>query len=425
MNVMTSGVAQPEGAAGVDRQQALAAPGTGKATILIVDDNPVNRLLFDRLVKRAGHESVVLDDGEAALRFLQCNPDGVDTILLDVMMPGIDGLEVTRRIRRNHRGDYIPIVLVTAKNTQEDIVAGLDAGADDYGVKPVQLAELLARLRSALRIRRMDSELRRAAATMRNDLQAARDLQLEMIPSTPVRLGNAEFLYDYRASHIVAGDIFNYFEIDERTCGFYLADVSGHGVAAAMLAIWVSRTLQPATSVNNLVRRATPGVSGYLPTPPDEVCAALDTLLENNGTDKYLTAVYATLDHGTGELTYCRAGHTCPILARADGGIAELEKGGPAVGISLGLGFSRGTVRMQPGDRLFIYSDGLTESKSPCGEQFGDVRLKAGLAANRRKPMKEQLEAVLETVLQHRGSDVLDDDLTVVGVEFQRPGATG
>jgi two-component system cell cycle response regulator len=140
--------------------------------ILVADDDPISRRMMQAVLQRHGYEVVVAADGLAALELLS-QPDAPRLALLDWMMPGLDGPTVCRRARRLQGGSYIYIMLLTSKQSGEDIVTGLQAGADDYVTKPCNPAELKARLLTGQRILQLEDKLVEAREAMR--ARATRD----------------------------------------------------------------------------------------------------------------------------------------------------------------------------------------------------------------------------------------------------------
>ena len=144
----------------VPEQESLASPGR----ILVADDNPANVKLLEDLLRYHGYEVEAAFDGESALAALQVRP--ADLLLLDVLMPGLDGYEVCRAVRADPALAMLPVVMVTALGDREERVRGLDAGADDFLSKPLNPPELVARVRSLLRIRRLYETVQRQAAQL-------------------------------------------------------------------------------------------------------------------------------------------------------------------------------------------------------------------------------------------------------------------
>lgn len=133
-----------------------------KGTILVVEDDPRMLRMIQRNLEVVGYSVLTAMDGRAALDAVEAN--ALDLVVLDIMLPGLDGVEVTRRVREF---STVPIIMVTAKDSEEDKVRGLDAGADDYLTKPFSAPELLARVRAVLRRSQFQAE-RRAQPTFQN-----------------------------------------------------------------------------------------------------------------------------------------------------------------------------------------------------------------------------------------------------------------
>ena len=310
--------------------------------VLVADDDEMTRHMLARLIGKMGHEVILARDGQEAIdRFDKCPK--LDAVLIDVMMPNVDGLEAVRRIREGETESYTPIVLLTSKDKAEDIAAGFDAGADEYIVKPPRQAELSARLRAAFRLIDMACELREQSMQLQTQLQEARDLQCAMLPPESYTIGPFNCASIFRPSHYVGGDMLNTFKVDDTRCGLYLADVSGHGVPAALLSMWINRTLQPLRGPGAIIAATCEEAPGYRIFSPAEICDSLDSLLATSECDKYLTIAYVEGDLQSGNLRYCNAGHPPPLVQRRNKRWDRLEQGGAPVGMGLGLGFDNGS----------------------------------------------------------------------------------
>ena len=218
--------------------------------ILIVDDEPVNRLVLARKLGSWGHDVVQATDGAEAWDIIQLEPFRM--VITDWMMPNVDGVELTRRIRSSPLAGYTYVLLLTANTGVEALVEGMEAGADDFVSKPFQVEELRARLRAGERVLRLESDLAEhnqrlslAYASARRDLEAAAEMQKALLPQPGLELREVLPAWRFLPASYVAGDIFNVHQVDEhRTC-FYVLDVAGHGVPSAMLSFTLSKLLAP------------------------------------------------------------------------------------------------------------------------------------------------------------------------------------
>ena len=215
----------------------------------------------------------------------------------------------------------------------------------------------------------------------------------------------------------IGGDIFNVFHLDESHLGFYILDVSGHGVPSAMVTVSVSQMLQPHSGY--LSKKQTEVSPFYQIVSPREVLATLDREYPIDRFDKYFTIVYMVLNIHTGSLRYSNAAHPCPILLHPDGKLDLLDRGGTIIGLDGIVPFEEGELDLRCGDKLFFYTDGLTEYQSDEGQFYGEDRFNALLASLKDQPVGVALELVYESLMQFGNQAKLQDDVSLLGVEFK------
>ena len=201
--------------------------------------------------------------------------------------------------------------------------------------------------------------------------------------------------------------------IDDDRVAFFVADVCGHGVAASLVATWAATSLSPAYAIATSILAGGAAGTELQISSPAEVCALLDQEIVARGIDSYLTVAYCVLNRSTGHLTYCCGAHPAPLLFRADGTLERLnEGGGPPVGMGLGLGYENAETTLSPGDRLFIYTDGLTELMVD-GEMFGEDRLVDLIGGATDSSLQDVVDHTIGTLLEGRESP---DDLSLLAV---------
>lgn len=395
------------------------------ARLLVVDDNEMNRDMLSRRLAKRGYEVSTASDGTAALSMIETGP--FDLVLLDVMMPGIDGFEVLRRVRLTHAPARLPIIMATAKDTAQDVVQALEAGANDYVTKPLEFPVVLARVGTQLTLKRSvdqimaleqnlkakNETLERANARMSRDLRSAARLQHGLLPGTPPPTPRARFAWLYVPCDELAGDIFNVFALDERHVAVYLLDVSGHGVPAALLSVTLSRILAHTPGQSSIL------VRGDGPTPPAEVVGELNRRFPMEGAHpQYFTIIYGVLDTHTGLLRYTCAGHTGPGLSEAGGGVRVLEHPASAVGWEADASFEERRLDLKPGDRVYLYSDGISETLNPARRQLGNAGVCASLERSRSGTLEESLAELRRTAERWGESESFDDDVSAIAVEW-------
>lgn len=389
--------------------------------ILVAEDEPVTAQVLAHNLRGWGHDVDVVSTGAEAWEAHQ--REQYPVIVSDWEMPGMEGVELVRRVREMEDDHYAYFILLTSRSQMSDVVSGLEAGADDYLAKPVDLEELRARLRAGIRIVELkrslaerNRQLAGANQRMSQDLEAAAAIQRAMLPVLIPSFPGVRFSWNYRPCDELAGDILNVFRLNEQYCGFYLLDVSGHGVPAALLSVTLGRVLVPSVVSSTVLTRL--GEDGVTVVPPAVMLRRLNRrFLGGPATGQFFTLLYGVVDLETRELHYASAGHPGPIIVDQNGRTQTLEATGPPLGIMDGLSYEQATVQLEPGQRVLIYSDGLTEARAPDGELFGATRLAQLWSTSRNLGLDEVLPLVLETLERWRGADDFSDDVSCLGFE--------
>ncbi|WP_149766784.1 PP2C family protein-serine/threonine phosphatase [Paracoccus thiocyanatus] len=408
---------------------------TGSATqvprlVLLVDDSRAQRRTLAVQLTRAGYHVVEAAAGDEAMRL--CLERRPDIVISDWMMPGQSGLDFCRRFREMQSDRYGYFILLTSRNDKKDIAEGLRAGADEFLTKPVSGAELLARLSASERILGMEESLRNAnaqlsatlarlretQAALDRDLREAQRLQQSLVRERHGRYGEFDLSLLMRPAGHIGGDLVGFFPINARRVGLFALDVAGHGVAAALLSARLAALLSGGTDQNIALRITELGL--YDARPPAEILGQLNRLMiEELRTDAYFTMVYADLDFLSGQLRLVQAGHPHPMLQRADGRIERVGQGGLPVGVFPHAEYEELHLALAPGDRLFISSDGLTESESPRGQPLGEEGLNAILRTNATLRGDALLESICWSAAHYAGGE-RKDDISAVLIERQK-----
>ena len=265
------------------------------------------------------------------------------------------------------------------------------------------------------KIERQNQDLFRANQRMKRDLDAAARVQRTLLPEGFPEIQGLNFAWTYRPCDELAGDALNIVRINDDLIALYLLDVSGHGVPAALLSVTATRSLHPrAGGAPSVV--AGPGVNPDA-VDPAQVASSLNTLypMESNG-DHYFTMIYGLLDVRTHRLRFTVAGHPAPILVREGSPPQRLDATGFAIGMIDEAEYEESVIDLQPGDRLYLYSDGLTEEVNAQDEEFGDERLLSAIADGQALGLQDTVESLVQKVVAWRGEEHLKDDVSILAV---------
>lgn len=402
------------------------------ALILVVDDDEANRDVLSRRLQRKGFEIATAASGAEALARIA--ERRYDLVLLDVAMPGMDGLEVLRRIRERASAAELPVILATGFDRSHDVVAGLEAGANDYLTKPLDFAIVKARVRMQLRLKRANDRVRElerdlaernraleaANARMRTDLAAAARIQEAMLPTALPERPQARFAWLFQPCAELAGDALNVFALDEDRVGLYVLDVVGHGFAAALLSVAVSRVLTP--SRDSFLVRPSAEPPGYRILAPREVAAQLNRRFPfDSATEQFFSILYGVLDLRTRELNFVTAGHPGPIHVPHGSDAPRVIVSRERAPIGIGdRAYPEHSMLLEPGDRLVIYSDGIPDAQNAAAEAFGTARMVESLARSRNAPLEETLAALWSDIERWCGPVGREDDASLVALEITR-----
>ena len=398
----------------------------GAASILVVDDLSANLQLLAGTLKAWGYRVRPAPSGPLALRAAGIDPP--DLILLDINMPEMSGYEVCRRLKSDPALRSIPVIFLSALDDNLDKVNAFAVGGVDYLTKPFQMDELHARVETHLELRRLQVDLERANVRlaaingrMSRDLAAAARIQQTFLPRGTPGVPGADFAWGYRPCDELAGDGLNIIPLGGGRVGLYVLDVSGHGVASALLSVTLGRLLSPPTEPGSILVRAGSDPDRPEITPPAEVADRLNQLFPyDTATEQFATLLYGVLDVATGEFRHASAGHPGPLLLPLDGPPILLETPGFPIGLAESA-YAERTVHLSPGDRLYLYSDGLPDATTPPGERFGDPRLLESVARHRLAPLSEGVASLLEEVVRWHDGGPPGDDISILAVELATP----
>jgi len=370
--------------------------------ILIVEDNAASLDILKARLTANNYDVIAASDGLEGLT--QAKEQLPDLILLDIMMPIMDGLEVCRRIKSDSSLPFMPIILITAKTDSKDVIAGLDAGGDEYLAKPVDHRSLVARVKSMLRIKELHDMVLEQSEQLKLQLKTATKVQSlfwPKIPELPERLNI--WALSEPASY-VGGDLYDIIPLPDKSVLAYVADISGKGVAAALIMAALSTKIRTEALLHDDINHLLQAVN-----------QSMYSLTSDEG--YFATIVLIRYFPPTSRIQFIRAGHPIPLWI-VDGDLQAVE---PLKGISLGVikdvSYKLQEIRLAPGDSFLLFSDGVIEAENDTQELFGDDRLTDCIRSLEGPPWGKKIVKAVEA---WRGEAEVNDDLTVLEIWHEK-----
>lgn len=393
---------------------------------LVADDSTSLRKMLVMMLKKWNFDVLEASDGDRALEI--CKTQEIDFVLSDWMMPGMSGPELCRAIREMKTTNYIYFIMLTSKSGKNEVAEGLDAGADDFLVKPTDIGELHARLRAGQRLVRMQDDLvdknRRISEAfdrlnalyegIDRDLRAAAKLQKSLIPDRQTRCGPVPIGIAYRPAGHVGGDLVGFFQVSDSRIAAYAIDVSGHGVSSALMTARLSNFFTPQHLDENIAIRRLPN-GEYHPRDPASIARELNERLQDEAdNDQYFTMLFADVNLDTGMVRFCQAGHPNPAVIRRNGEVEFFGEGGAPIGLMPEMDYETGVLHLVPGDRFLIFSDGITECEDPNGKMLENEGLAEMLSRHPCMGEKAILDHVVQDLVEFSGSEMFTDDVSAL-----------
>ncbi len=379
------------------------------AKILVIDDDPVVLLTLKKALRDQDCQVIVASGGNEGLE--KAKDLQPDLIVCDWIMPDRDGLSVCTEVKSDPELAATFFILLSAKGEVADRVRGLDNGADDFLSKPVDLSEMKAKIRAGLRIRQLSRDLQQQKALLEAELNEAAQYVRSLLPAPMV--GTVSIDSRFIPSRELGGDCFDYYWLDPDYLAFYLLDVSGHGLGAAL----------PSISVQNVLRsQSLPDVNFY---QPDAVLKALnETFQMNDQNDKYFTIWYGVYNRSRRQLTYASAGHPPAVLITKASGefkVTRLRTPNLPVGMMADVTYESDRHYIDCESLLYIFSDGVYEAfdpHDPDSEDFDLWDLDKFIELLIQQGSSRDLDRVLKAIQHIRKRTTFPDDLSILQVMF-------
>jgi len=379
-----------------------------KNILLLVDDDPenieiVNSILGDK------YEIRVAKNGVKALELANMEPTP-GLILLDVIMPHMDGYEACKHLKADAKTRDIPVIFLTGKTDVADETRGFEVGAVDYIHKPFSPPIVTARVRTQLMLRDAHETVARQLETLNSELEMARQVQLSILPREIPDLPGLEIVARYLPMHSVAGDFYDFLVVDDKHLGILIADVSGHGLPSALIA----------SMLQSALAWQSPRASD-----PGEVLSGLNRAINGKFERHFVTAAYLFVDLENGTLKYAGAAHPPLLLWQAKLGRAtEYVENGLMLGPFGNSSYSSLSFSPQRGDRIVMFTDGIVEAKNSSGKEFGVDHVRQILELKHDLPLGRFADAVLYGLSdwsEHAIGSSQSDDITLLAIDFKAP----
>ncbi|MDX2099574.1 MAG: SpoIIE family protein phosphatase [Leptolyngbyaceae cyanobacterium bins.59] len=405
--------------------------------VLVIDDDAPTRALLNRALQNQGYEVATANNGEDGIALaMQSRPA---LIICDWMMPGLDGLEVCRRIKSHPELSTTFFILLTFRGETEDRIKGLDTGADDFLSKPIQISELRARVRAGLRLHQLTQDLQsqnEALETLTQNLRSKNEVLKDLTKTlqSQKELLEAEFAEatDYVRSLLpgplkgrvkinarfvpsseLGGDCFDYYWLDPDYLAIYLLDVSGHGLGAAL----------PSVFVLNLLRsQSLPGINFY---QPSQVLRALnETFQMTQQNQRYFTIWYGVYNRETHRLVYASAGHPPAILLTDSSelthqettDIKRLRTPGMPIGMLPNTKYVDAYCTLPDQSTLYVFSDGIYETLESEAGSWGLEHLIEILKSQHQRNI--DLDQLVSTIQSLNVNQSFNDDVSLLQISF-------
>ncbi len=374
-----------------------------KYQILCIDDSKLNRAF---IIKILSPLNITVDEAENGISGLEMlSKKDYDLILLDIVMPEMDGFGFLKEFQKYTREQFIPVILMTGLDDLNAKIKGLSTGADDYLLKPLNEQELIARVFSLLRLKNANSELYEKNMLIKKELEAAKKIQQFIIPANFNFIDYPSVSGIYKPIEDIGGDFFDCYKIDNHRVAFLIADVTGHGIPAAL-------TMTMAKMLFSIYTSKFENTSDLMKEINREL---KNTLLDT----QYVTAFYLIYNRYTGKLSYSNAGHTRALFYRnTKKQVLALDSFGWFIGISDYCEYEQKCISVERGDRLFIYTDGITEAKNGEGEDFGESRLARFLKEKNNLKGDRFCAELMESVNLFINRTAINDDIAFLNIEF-------
>ena len=388
--------------------------------ILIVEDDPVTRAMLKKSLEKWGYDVISTADIKSAETIIVT--EKIQLVITDLNMPGGNGDELCRHVRALKLPFYTYMILVTSLEDDAYPVLRMKAGADDFIRKPINLDELQARIHPGKRILDLEKKLQETSQRLldaheiiNRDLEMAAAMQVNLLPSLSSNYQGITINWRFYPSTELSGDIFNFFPLDETHVGFYILDVAGHGIAAAFYSITLRHILTPDT--RSLPSNSPMQTDRRAAKIKEGASAVVTRLNQQFQTDTvkilYFTMTYGVINTQDCTIDLCQAGHPHALYLKQGEPAEFITSSNLPVGIMPDTTYESVSLKYDSGDRLFLYSDGITECESPKGEMFGIENLRQFIEETRHLQISEVIQELDKRICSWRLGKNVEDNISV------------
>lgn len=381
--------------------------------ILIVDDEPFNVDYLEQELEDLHYETLTAVNGQAALE--KITSEKPDLVLLDIMMPIMDGFTVLQKAKADAEIRNIPIIVISANNDLQSVVRGIELGAEDYLPKPFEPTLLKARIQSSLEKKHLRDLQDLYLKSLEKEFNIARNIQKEFLPAELPQIAGWEIASHFKAAKEVAGDFYDAFLLPDGKLMFLVADVCDKGIGAALFM----------TLFRSLIRAASTGIqfspTQAQPLTPSEQLLHTVSLTNNYVAETHETAnMFATvfiaiLDAPSGKVWYINCGNDPALIIGGDGSVRDqLKRTGPAIGALSNASYRVQETHLSPHEMILAFTDGIPDTQNAAGEFFGVTRL-TDLLSPKDTPAA-LLNKVTSTLASFIGETDQFDDITLLAV---------
>ena len=393
------------------------SPHADGGHVLVVDDNEMNRDMLAKRLVRQGHTVELAVDGRDALARLEAEP--FDLVLLDIMMPEMNGYELLAHLRGTDRFRHLPVILISALDDHDSVIKGIELGADDHLPKPFNPHILRARVGASLAKKRLRDRERMHARALEREIDIAREIQAGFLPAELPRADGWELVACFEPARQVGGDFYDAFALADGRIVVVVADVCDKGVGAALF-MALFRSLLRALAERMLQDRARDRELDAREVRDGQLQALLSATNDyiartHDSANMFATMFVGVIDPADGALAYVNGGHEAPAIAGVAGVRARLAPTGPAVGMLPSVPFGVAHARIGPGETLLVFTDGATDARNGSGAMLGEDALLA-LLAPPAATARATLDAIRDAIHAHAAGAAPFDDLTMLAV---------